>query len=87
MPSLEIVSRSPSSIPQYYERTPPSTYPRVPALRAFAILEAEENVHNAADEEEELLLFKRRTIETSVFLILPHFVVHASCRFAKGTNV
>lgn len=66
MPSLEIVSRSASSIPQYYERTPPSTFPRVPALRAFAILEAEENIHNAADEEEELLIFKHRTIETSV---------------------
>ncbi|KAG0064460.1 autophagy- protein 2 [Linnemannia elongata] len=79
MPSLEIVSRSPSSIPQYYERTPPSTYPRVPALRAFAILEAEENVHNAADEEEELLLFKHRTIETSLLLIdahLPLVAVH-----------
>ena len=68
---------------QYYERTPPSTFPRVPALRAFAILEAGENVHNAADEEEELLLFKHRTIETSVCLISPHFVVHASCRIAK----
>ncbi|KAF9540208.1 autophagy- protein 2 [Mortierella hygrophila] len=72
MPSLEIVSRSASSIPQHVERTPPSSFPRVPALRAFAILEAEENVHNAADEEEELLHFKHRTIETSLLLIDAH---------------
>ncbi|KAF9902253.1 autophagy- protein 2 [Linnemannia zychae] len=79
MPSLEIVSRTPGSIPQRYERTPPSTFPRVPALQAFAILEAEENVHNAADEEEELLHFKHRTIETSLLLIdahLPLLAVH-----------
>ncbi|KAG0274686.1 autophagy- protein 2 [Linnemannia exigua] len=79
LPSLEIVSRTASSIPQHYERTPPSTFPRVPALQAFAILEAEENVHNAADEEEELLHFKHRTIETSLLLIdahLPLLAVH-----------
>jgi len=66
MPSLEIISRAAISIPQHYVRTPPSTFPRVPALQAFAILEAEENAHNAADEEEELLHFKHRTTETSV---------------------
>lgn len=66
MPSLEIVSRSANSIPQHYESTPPPSFQRIPALQAFAILEAEENVHNAADEEEELLHFKHRTIETSV---------------------
>ncbi|KAF9120435.1 autophagy- protein 2 [Mortierella sp. 14UC] len=79
MPSLEIVSRTAGSIPQHYERTPPSTFPRVPALQAFAILEAEKNGHNAADEEEELLHFKHRTIETSLLLIdahLPLLAVH-----------
>ncbi|KAG0211295.1 autophagy- protein 2 [Mortierella sp. NVP41] len=72
MPYLEIVSRSTSSIPHHYERTPPTTFPRVPALQAFAILEGEENVHNAADEEQELMHFRQRTIETSLLLIDAH---------------
>ncbi|KAF9930506.1 autophagy- protein 2 [Linnemannia zychae] len=69
MPSLEIVLRTASSMPQHYARTPPSTFPRVPALSAFEILEAEENVHSIIDEKVQLIHFRQKTIETSLLLI------------------
>ncbi|KAG0202543.1 autophagy- protein 2 [Mortierella sp. GBA30] len=58
-------------------------FPRVPALQAFALLEGEENVHNPVDEEEELLYFKQRTVETSLLVInmhLPLVAVHLEKR-------
>ncbi|KAG0301791.1 autophagy- protein 2 [Dissophora globulifera] len=65
VPSLEISMRTAGSLPVLYERPSSTGFPRTPALQAFAILEGEENVHNAVDEEEELLHFKQRTVETS----------------------
>jgi hypothetical protein len=65
-PNIEITARLPSSLPIHIERPSASGFPRVPVVQAFAILEGEENVHESIDEEEELLLFKQRTLETSV---------------------
>jgi len=47
----------------------------VPVVQAFAILEGEENVHESVDEEEELLLFKQRTLETSVIIVDSHLCI------------
>lgn len=66
MPMLEVSTHDVTTLPVHYERPSSSGFPRTPALQAFAILEDEENVHNLADEEEELHHFKQRTIETSV---------------------
>ena len=66
VPNLEITARLPKSLPAHYERPSTAEFSRVPALQAFALLEGEENVHNPVDEEEELLYFKQRTLETSV---------------------
>ncbi|KAI8598578.1 hypothetical protein EDD21DRAFT_183509 [Dissophora ornata] len=73
VPNLEITMHSPASLPVRYERPSSSGFPRTPALQAFAIFEGEENVHNAVDEEEELLHFKQRTIETSLLVVNTHF--------------
>ncbi|KAG0325386.1 autophagy- protein 2 [Dissophora globulifera] len=73
VPSLEISMRTAGSLPVLYERPSSTGFPRTPALQAFAILEGEENVHNAVDEEEELLHFKQRTVETSLLVIDTHF--------------
>ncbi|KAF9288920.1 autophagy- protein 2 [Mortierella antarctica] len=68
VPNIEITSRPAKSLPVHYQKPSKSGFPRVPAINAFAILENDENVHNPADEEEELLAFKQRTIETSRIL-------------------
>ncbi|CAO3568283.1 unnamed protein product [Mortierella alpina] len=72
-PNLEITARLLRSLPVHYERPTSAEFSRVPALQAFALLEGEENVHNPVDEEEELLYFKQRTLETSLLVINMHF--------------
>ncbi|KAG0366681.1 hypothetical protein BC939DRAFT_464075 [Gamsiella multidivaricata] len=72
LPTLEIVTRSPSSLPISYERSSPSGFPRTPALEAFEILENEEYTHSYVDEKEELIHFKQRTIETSLVSVDTH---------------
>ncbi|KAG0044590.1 autophagy- protein 2 [Gryganskiella cystojenkinii] len=72
-PNIEITARLPSSLPIHYERPSVSAFPRVPVVQAFAILEGEENVHDQVDEEEELLLFKQKTLETSLLVVNTHF--------------
>jgi len=74
-PNIEITARLPSSLPLHYERPTASGFPRVPVVQAFAILEGEENVHESVDEEEELLLFKQRTLETSVIIVDSHLCI------------
>ncbi|KAF9558314.1 autophagy- protein 2 [Mortierella alpina] len=69
VPNLEITARLPKSLPSHYERPSSAEFSRVPALQAFALLEGEENVHNPIDEEEELLYFKQRTLETLATLV------------------
>ncbi|KAF9182323.1 autophagy- protein 2 [Haplosporangium sp. Z 767] len=73
VPNIEITTRLPKSLPVHYDRPSPPGFPRVPALQAFAILEGEENVLNSTDEEEELLFFKQRTMETSLWVVNTHF--------------
>ncbi|KAG9320729.1 hypothetical protein KVV02_001777 [Mortierella alpina] len=73
VPNLEITARLPKSLPAHYEKPSSAEFTRVPALQAFALLEGEENVHNPVDEEEELLYFKQRTLETSLLVINMHF--------------
>ncbi|KAF9958790.1 autophagy- protein 2 [Mortierella alpina] len=83
VPNLEITARLPKSLPAHYERPSTAEFSRVPALQAFALLEGEENVHNPVDEEEELLYFKQRTLETSLLVInmhLPLVAVHLEKR-------
>ncbi|KAF9953835.1 autophagy- protein 2 [Mortierella alpina] len=73
VPNFEVTARLPKSLPAHYERPTSAEFSRVPALQAFALLEGEENVHNPVDEEEELLYFKQRTLETSLLVINMHF--------------
>ncbi|KAF9283325.1 autophagy- protein 2 [Mortierella alpina] len=73
VPNFEITARLPKSLPAHYERPSSAEFSRVPALQAFALFDGEENVHNPVDEEEELLYFKQRTLETSLLVINMHF--------------
>ncbi|KAG0332292.1 autophagy- protein 2 [Podila horticola] len=78
VPNIEITSRPAKSLPVHYQKPSKSGFPRVPAINAFAILDNDENVHNPADEEEELLAFKQRTIETSLLVINTHLPLIAT---------
>ncbi|KAG0100724.1 autophagy- protein 2 [Podila epicladia] len=78
VPNIEITSRPATSLPVHHQKPSKSGFPRVPAINAFAILENDENVHNPADEEEELLAFKQRTIETSLLVINTHLPLVAT---------
>ncbi|KAF9918447.1 autophagy- protein 2 [Lobosporangium transversale] len=79
IPKFQITTRSPGALPLHYERPILSGYPQNLNLRAFTVLEDEENIHNTTDEEVELLQLKQRTIETSLLVIntqLPLVAVH-----------
>ncbi|KFH66631.1 hypothetical protein MVEG_07156 [Podila verticillata NRRL 6337] len=78
VPNIEITSRPAKSLPVHYQKPTKSGFPRVPAINAFAILDNDENVHNPSDEEEELLVFKQRTIETSLLVINTHLPLIAT---------
>ncbi|KAF9426358.1 autophagy- protein 2 [Podila epigama] len=83
VPNIEITSRPASSLPVHYQKPSKQGFPRTPVVNAFAILENEENVHNPDDEEQELLSFKQRTIETSLLVVnthLPLIAVHLEKR-------
>lgn len=49
-----------------------------PTINAFNIYEGEENVHNVVNEEEELLIFQQRTIETSQLVVNCQFPLVAA---------
>ncbi|KAF9348845.1 autophagy- protein 2 [Mortierella sp. AD094] len=72
VPNFEVTSRLPKSIAVQYEHPSSSDPSQTPGLQAFSILEKEENVLSAVDEEEELLRFKQRTTETSLLVVNAH---------------